>query len=291
MENTNHGVIEDPRSVDLKMKDLVMGALPVDIRLTSGDWSPFYPKRIDGSIGEHQSNAYFDTMSCATFSALHTIETQVIWMLVNGKVPQVTVDWMKSAGYFQDPNDFYTLEFSKRASAIMNGTTPQGNYFQAVWDSARNDGLLPASKLMSMDPNTKTIQEYLDPTVITPLMRAEALAFLVHFSIQYELVQGYDSDGSFSLIEEVNTHTALLTSPIQIGIPVPCSHGEMMGSLGTLQSQQYNSLNTYIPFVHENDTSMASVAYAMKGYVTANPQPTPLSPSLFKRFLDTLRKV
>lgn len=289
MKPVNTGIIEDPRSIDDKMKDLVAGSLPFEMLCPKRDWTPWVSQKKDKTVGDPQSNTKFESMACATFSGGHVLEQHIIWKLVNGLVPPVTITWLKNSGFFSDPNNYYTFEISKRFSAIVNGTTVKGNYFQAVWDSFRHDGVYPASKLPSM-PNTGvyTEDEYLNPATVTPLMRAEAIAFLAHFDIQYESVQGYDSTGGFSQVEEVNSQRMLYCSPLQVGIPIPCSHGIVMLSM---QDKTYTALDTYMPFIRTNDAVQVPVAYAMRAYITVKPQPAQLSPDLFSRLLNILKSI
>lgn len=103
-------------------------------RLTSGDWRPFL------STDEQQAGVYFDTMACVTFSALNSIEAQIGWMLTNNLIPSKVLDELKQMGFFDDAGRFNA---SDRFTAKMSGTTHQGNYLTAVWDSIRNHGLLP----------------------------------------------------------------------------------------------------------------------------------------------------
>ena len=68
----NSGVI----NLGLTNADYVAGTLPYEV--VCRDWKPYLP------TGEKQSNRYFDTMACVTFSALNTLETQLNYQMANG---------------------------------------------------------------------------------------------------------------------------------------------------------------------------------------------------------------
>ncbi len=122
-----------PRPTDF-VAGAVTGILP-EVRLESGDWTPFLPS------AEAQSGVYFDTMACVTFSALNVIEAQLNLMLATGKLPAVSVARLTELGFLKDGR----FNFSDRFTAKMSGTTRSGNYLVKVWDSIRADGLLPES--------------------------------------------------------------------------------------------------------------------------------------------------
>jgi len=130
----NTGVlIQEPKGSDF----LAGGASAIvpEIRLETGDWSPYLPK------DEMQIGVYFDTMACVTFSALNSIETQLNYMLAMGQIPATSVQKFRDLGVLVGN----VFNFSDRFTAKMSGTTRQGNYLVNVWDSIRNHGLLAES--------------------------------------------------------------------------------------------------------------------------------------------------
>lgn len=289
MKPNNSGIRIDDRTLNKKKLDLAAGSLPFEMLNPKRDWTPWVAQKKDKTIGDPQSKDFstlhLETMSCTNFAGGHVLEQHIIWKLVNGLVPQVTIDWMKSMGAFLDPNNYYTLEISKRASAIMSGTTAEGNHVQAVWDSFRHDGVVFASKLPSLPDAYMTEEEYLNPTVITPLMKAEALAFLLHFDIAYEWVQGYDSTGGFSQLEQVNSQRMLYCSPLQIVIP-----GHSLVMLNMQDKNKYDVEDTYKPFIRTNDDTLETVQCAMRAYITMKPQPASIPTDLFSRLLAYLKE-
>ena len=133
LENANSGVLVRPP----EPSDFIVGAeneIAAAARLETGDWRPFL------GTDEQQISLYFDTMACVTFSATNCVEAQVNWMVANGLIPEATLNELKEMGYFDEKGKF---NCSDRFTAKMSGTTRRGNYLTAVWDSIRNDGLLP----------------------------------------------------------------------------------------------------------------------------------------------------
>lgn len=71
------------------------GVLPYEIRNPSGDWEPFIPP------GEWQKSDNGDSMSCVTFSAINSIETQENRMLYEGEIPDDLLQWCIDKGYLK----------------------------------------------------------------------------------------------------------------------------------------------------------------------------------------------
>jgi hypothetical protein len=78
---------------------------------TNGDWTEYLPK-------DEKQSGDIDSLGCVSFSALNCIEAQLKWLLESGKVPQTTIDWLKTNGYY----DGLEVNFSDRFLAKSSGT-------------------------------------------------------------------------------------------------------------------------------------------------------------------------
>jgi hypothetical protein len=145
----NYGLIEGQRK-----DDYLGGTLPYEVRLESGDWTPYLPK------GEWQYKNGVDTMACVTFSALNAIETQYKFLTGTER------------------------NFSDRFTARMSGTTSEGNYLFRVTDSIRRDGLVDESVWPS--PENFTWETYYTTPPIEVINQART--FLDDFVVQYEWI-------------------------------------------------------------------------------------------------------
>lgn len=207
MPNVNTGVLLQPPLPS----DFIAGAetgIEPGIRLPSGDWRPFL------STDESQIGVYFDTMACVTFSALNCVEAQMDWLVANNLVPQAVLDELKTMGYF-DANGKFNA--SDRFTAKMSGTTHQGNYLTAVWDSIRNHGILPESDwAYPRDQRTPVfVWEDFYAEIPQPL-KDKALRFKQLFDIRYQwLVPGNGAT-------QANFKSWLQLAPIQLATAV-CS--------------------------------------------------------------------
>jgi hypothetical protein len=104
--------INDGALLGRRDTDFVAGTLPYEERNPAGDWEPYAPP------GERQSSYKGDSMSCVSFSAINSIETQEKFLTGN------------------QPN------YSDRWTAKRSGTTRQGNYLWKVADTIRKEGLV-----------------------------------------------------------------------------------------------------------------------------------------------------
>lgn len=258
----NHGLIIDPRTFEEKSKDYVMGAeTAIKYEDRVNDWSEFVPE------GEPQYGNGWDTLSCVTFSALHSVEAQINWLISQNKVSHETLIWLNDNGYLINN----TIRLSKRFTAITSGTTKQGNYFAKVWDTIRKVGCIP-DKDFSFGGNNW--EEYHDPKNITEAMKAKALKFLDFFTIQYEWI--YNDDIGLSVGERGLTSKALKQAPLHIGIPIPAGHAIMQFNL---KDTTYGVLDHYPPFKRDNAIDQPQINFAIKGYVSIkNPPEAPQRP-------------
>lgn len=239
--------------------DYIVGASPVtgqiEERLVNGIWTPYRP------TNEVQFKKFaFDTMSCASFSANNVIEYQINWMLQNGKINPEMKAWLNSKGYLEDG----VCNLSDRFLAIMSGTTKQGNFFQAVWDSVRNNGVIP-ERVFPFGGNT--FEEYHDANLITPEMKALGQEWKTKFEAFYEWIT-FDNNPDFTIDQLEACKKALKFAPLHIAIPVPGTHAI---TLEAIQEPNLTVFDQYPPFVNINQLNY-QIHYAMRGYVALKTQ-------------------
>lgn len=223
-------------------RDYMTGASPLvipDVNPT-GDWKPWQP------TGEKQYKyATFDTMSCTTFSALNDIETWVKWHRANNHFTDKQIATLNELGFNADGS----FNCADRFTAIMSGTTPNGNYFQNVLDSIRKDGLLPEA-ILPFGGNSWN--EYHNPALITQVMKDTAKKILDILDISYE----------WSPTNTINTD--LKKCPIQGAIPETATHAVEIIAPGFY-------FDSYEPYVKP----LPVVQYAMKIIVKVKPEVVP----------------
>ncbi len=236
-------------------EDYIAGASPVtgklEERLANGIWTPYRP------TAEVQYKQFsFDTMSCASFSANNCMEYQINWMLQNNKISPELKAWLNSNGYLENG----ICNLSDRFTAIMSGTTKQGNYFQAVWDSIRNNGVIP-ERVLPFGGNSW--DEYHDATVITEEMKALGKEWIKRFDAVYEWVT-FDNNPDFTPDQVSACKEHLKFAPLHIAIPVPGTHAI---TLECIQEPTLTVFDQYPPFVNINQINY-QIHYAMRGYVS-----------------------
>lgn len=231
--------------------DRLAGATAKEERLVNGIWTPYRP------TNEVQYKQFsFDTMACASFSANNCVEYQVNWMIQNGKLSPEMIAWLNSRGYLENG----VLNLSDRFTAIMSGTTKQGNFFQAVWDSIRNNGVIPEREFPF---SGNSWDEYHDATKITPAMKALGQEWLTRFEAEYEWVT-FDNNPDFTPDQVSACKDMLRYAPLNIAVPVPGTHAI---TLETIQEPTLTVFDQYPPFVNINQVNY-KIHYAMLGYVS-----------------------
>lgn len=204
--NTKAGLLIVPLSPKAYLAGIETG-IAYEVRLPKADWFNFSP------TGEKQYTAKYDTMSCTTFSALNSIEMQVNWLIANNKLSQEVIDLIEDLGFFDSNGKFNCSDWF---TAVMSGTSKQGNDFGSVWDSIRNHGILPqADGYKPSDFNS--IDEWLDRTRVTTEQKAKALKILEVLDIKYEFIL-YGVSNPDVIAEH------LKQAPIHIGTPT-CNWG------------------------------------------------------------------
>jgi len=212
MEEINYGFIEEkPR-----LTDYIAGELSTigkgQVRLKDSNWGMYLPD------DERQNGVYFDTFGCVSFSALNTLEIQLLWLIMNNEIPADEIAWLRGEGYIDANN---RPNFSDRFTAKMSGTGPTGNSCQNVADSVRthenrklNVGILP-EKDWTWDPSQRTPvfsrEEYY--AEIPQKLKDKAKKFLDYFDITTEWVPTNDHD---------KIREAMQVAPLQL-ITYTCS--------------------------------------------------------------------
>lgn len=217
----------------LDPKDYITGASPLlwENVNTLGDWRNFLPSE------EKQYALTFDTLSCTTFSALNVIETFVNFLVSNNKL---SVEKLNDLGFIENGK----FNCSDRFSAILSGTTERGNYFPAVMDSIRKDGLLPEKDFPF---SGTTWAEYHDKTKITEAMKEKAKKILSILDFAYEWVP--ITETSLELTD------AFKQSPIQVAVTKESpTHAIFLPKIDW-------EFETYPPFLQARNRT---IAYAMK---------------------------
>jgi hypothetical protein len=237
MPKKNKGYLERPEAVG----DYIAGASPIEyeVRNFSSNWDAYL------GDGELQSQNGFETMSCVTQSALNSIETQINWMLMENKLTQATKDFLYNNGYLANNGK---VNFSKRFTAIMSGTSPLGNYLTSVSQSIRDFGLLPETDLPF--GSAKTWAEYYDQTAITEAMKTKALNFSKlgnYFNIQYEIIVSPTATAGKTVdeIAEIMLYH-LRQSPIQIA-----ALGHAREWYLGVDKVRFGEFDSYVPFLKE----------------------------------------
>lgn len=165
----------------------------------SKDWADYLP------LPEKQKGKLIDTMACVTYSALNSLEAQ--FELVKERLTPEQIKDLSDMGYIVDGH----LSLSDRFTAKMSGTTKEGNYFVKVWDSIRNDGVLPESDWPS-DPDNFSWKEYYKE--IPQKLKDKAKKFNEIFEVKYEWVDITKKN------KKLVFKDLLKTAPIQVAVKV-----------------------------------------------------------------------
>lgn len=165
----------------------------------SKNWADYLPSP------ELQKGKFIDTMACVTYSALNSIEAQ--FQIQKDRMEVDDIKWLSDNGYIVNGE----LSLSDRFTAKMSGTTKDGNYVAKVWDSIRNDGMLPESDWPS-DPASFTWDEYYKE--IPQKLKDKALKFKEILDVKYEWVDVNKKNKKLVFAD------LLKTAPVQIVVKV-----------------------------------------------------------------------
>lgn len=248
----------------------------------SGDWQGWLPR------SERQSGRFFDSMACVTFAALNSVETQLNYRLAHGLIPESIVAKAREYGYIVGDK----FEFSDRFTAKMSGTTKNGNYFDAVWDSIKNHGLVPES-MWPANFDTFKWDEYYAPIPSEVIEFAKRFATL--FDIAYDWLWLYQYP-----VDKARAQHELTMCPIQISTavcpgwrskdPVPACRDKLIHStlLVDVDAGRFTIEDHYNPFAKHLSPEY-EIPHAKRGVVTPKsdpglPAPVPAVPHQSGRF-------
>lgn len=274
IENKNLGVIHD-----IKNSDWIAGIsskIPFEVRLHSGDWTPFARTK------ERQYPP--ESMSCVSFSANHAIDIQINKLISEGNLPVATLNFLNKNGYLDDFGNFNSSDIF---TSVLSGTTKQGNSQQDVLDSIDDMGLIPEKTLPF--GTFKTWEELLNPKRITPEMKALGQEFRKYFKISYEWVKLYkDGQNTYDCFKRELQHAPIqITAPVCAGwnndIPKTCGLNIPQHATLVLKVDDYfRILDQYEPFFKALPKNYP-ILYGMKivaDYVFVNPETNQPLPDL-----------
>jgi len=178
----NYGLNLQKENVESSYKDWKMGAMSkrclAEIPIQSR--KNFLP------YGEVQRGRE-DFMACASIAPINLLETKFNWLIQNNKISTEDIGWLQRKGYIVDGK----VIFSDRYTAIMSGTTREGNSLKAPLHAIHKYGLIPRSMLPTK--NTMTFEDYHNKSNITLRMKALGKEFKARFKINYEKVYNFSN--------------------------------------------------------------------------------------------------
>lgn len=223
-------------------------------RALDGDWRPYEP------TGEKQYRVLsFDSLSCATFSGLNTVETFMRYYSSKLMLSKEHIEYFRLFGFI-DENKFFNA--SDNFTAIMSGTSVKGNTLPAVWDSIKNHGLI-AEKDFPFESDT--FAEYHNKARISEYLKRRALKFKDFFTVNYQWVTF--SQGNVPTIGEVNKMRDFMKqAPLHIAVPIPAAHAELLVLLNPDNSK--TMFNSYEPYEQDNEPADNPIHFSLMGVVT-----------------------
>lgn len=259
--NQNTGVIErEPQPQDW-MAGGETGITFVE-RNVAANWSKYLPSN-------EWQKGIFDTMACVTFSALNCVEAQINCLMSAGLIRDDQIEALKNLGFIGSDGLF---NCSDRFTAKMSGTTKNGNYLTAVWDSIRKDGLLP-EKDWQFDLKKFNWDDYYSEIPQSLKDKAKKILDIVEFAYEYVY------PGALNCQRAIKDH--LKQAPLQIAAPC-CpnwSSDEIVPTCGLTRAQHatmiygfenlklFNDFDHYDPFEKRLDWNYP-IPYVLKGVVT-----------------------
>lgn len=206
-------------------------------------WVSYLPK------GESQNVKFvFDTLSCTTFSALNIIET----LFKKMDIPPEHKLFLERNGYYKDGE----VNFSDKFTAIVSGTTKQGNTFQNVGNSIRHNGLIPDS-ILPFGNETKW-EDWHNPNQIQAYMISLGQEFARYFDVTYSFVY-FNDDGKMKPEHKILIEENLYNAPLNVAIPYPATHATVLYEVYDNGYMLYDTYDPYI-FTKKFDTNIHYVA-------------------------------
>jgi hypothetical protein len=226
-EPINHGVLIGRKQTDFVAGQTAAG-LVYEVRNPSGDWTQYLPP------GEWQRGNRADSMSCVTFSALNSIETQEY--AATGE----------------------RVNYSDRWIAKMSERTKEGNYLYKVADAIRKYGLVKESSYPAPANPNWTFEEYMAeiPAALKTKLLAEGQEWLKTHKVEYEWL-------GYLTVPEFQKH--LKHALLQVVIP-----GHAVEGFKQVQTIT-NFFDSYEPFAKQTPT--ANITDALKLVLTITNMP------------------
>lgn len=263
MPNKNTGVLIGPEYI--RPTDFVAGAetgIAYEARNPSGDWEKYKPTDewqryfLNGIIG-------YDTLSCVTFSALRCVAMQIEWMIDTGKISGTALAFLRDNGYIDENGK---VNFNEHYTAVMSGTTTNGNTLTAVWDSIRKDGVLPQKDGPSVNDFTTTAAWLAGPIPQTQIEKARKFLSLYGgpFQVAYEWAV-LNQPGAWELFA-----VHVKQAPLHIATPTCGSWNNPSGTIVT-SCGDYKQLNHATSYIGQVKDGASSAAWYHKDLDHYNP--------------------
>jgi len=269
MEEIKGGLIVDPRPQEEKIKDYVLGATNLNWTKRNVQWKPYFSEL------QYQVINGVDTMSCVSFSVARDVEAQLNHDYTENKLSEKTKDFLNNNGYIKNGK----VCISSCHLAIASETKPDGNYFQKVWDTVRNVGVVPEDTLLWTG---NTWNELHKPSKVTQSIKTLASAFKEVFLTEYAWVES-DYTRGINAVERKDILEKLQYAPIEIGTPIPAVHSTL---LYDLEDTTYDQAESYPPFHREIGIDFKPIHFAMIGYIQEKTVPEKTYPKyIFARNL------
>lgn len=293
-EAQNHGVLIPETVPETDFQATGLTGITFMSNEEDGDWIKYF------TGGEKQHGIYFDSASCVTFSALRSISLQINRLIRKKLLPVATLQFLETAGYLDEQGYF---NVSERFTAKMSGTTRAGNYFKAVWDSIRKDGLLPQKDWNFPTEQRTPVFDWDNYYAEIPEeLKVKAREILKYFSFAYEWVLAGEKLSSEARLALLRQH--LRQAPLQIAAPVcggwnsggeiavpncgrtATEHATIIATIDT--EGVYYDIDSYIPYLKKLSTDYP-FNWVMKGVVELAQPPVDLPP--FEDKFDTTQAI
>lgn len=175
MKPTNYGIDLKREDQELTHDEWVFGASSPDCiyAVPLSEREKFLPTGELQNIGDEK-------MDCVSRGYHNVLETKFTYALQTGKIKPENAQWLKDNGYVKDNK----IEFSDVFTAILSGTTRDGNSMKAPAESIRKNGLVPKSKLVQL----RSWEDNYDTKRITTELKNLGQEFLKRWAINYEQV-------------------------------------------------------------------------------------------------------
>lgn len=205
-----------PRTDSSKVKG-INSDIPYVIRISSTppDWSPTFTK-VDF---EEQRFGLNDSDDCWEWSGVEDLSFQSTLFMDLKQLSPEAMNFLVSNGYFNSQGQ---LSLSRRFLAILSERKDDGGDSAIFWETFAEYGMIPRSMLdftptQADNYRPQFVEDFYNPSAITPAMIELGKQFLRYFASDYEFVGREDgiTPDAPSLI------ASLYQSPLQCAIPIP----------------------------------------------------------------------